>query len=230
MDSEIELFISSTSDFGPERAALEEDEELRRLCKQFHYGEYGAGSDEGGNTSPRAILERELGGADVFVCLLGPRYGTLYRPPGGARPMSIVEWEFETAQARGLEIMPFIKKAPGQEVSEEQREFIERVRSFDHGRWGKEYGSPKDLPEIVLRCLQSWLVRQYKRAQLRVADWLHRVLAPAALGLVLLCVLVSLLFITQVVPFSQSSVFGFCALTFFTVLLGLVALKSQTGR
>lgn len=231
MDSDIELFISSTSDFDPERAELEKHRGLRGLCRQFHYGEFGAGSDEEGNTSPRAILERKLRGADVFICLLGTRYGSLFQPPDSAEPISIVEWEFRTAQARpGLEIMPFIRNAPQEQIEPPQLDFINRVSRFDQGRWGKRYDSPQELPGVVHWCLQRWLARQYKRARARAADWLNRLLAPAALGLILLCVVVSLLFIMQVVPFSQSSVFGFCALTFFTILLGVVALKSQMGR
>jgi hypothetical protein len=231
MDSDIELFISSTSDFDPERAALEKHKELRGLCRQFHYGEFGAGGDEEGNTSPKAILEKRLEGADVFVCLLGSRYGSLYQPPGGAKPVSIVEWEFMTAQSRpGLEIMPFIKNVPREEIEASQLDFIGRVSEFDSGRWGKKYTSPEELPGVVHWCVQKWLARQYKKARASAADWLNRMLAPVALGLILLCVVVSLLFITQIVPFSQSSVFGFCALTFFTVLLGIVALKSQMGR
>jgi hypothetical protein len=231
MDSEIELFISSTSDFDPERAELERHTELRGLCRQFHYGDFGAGSDEAGNTSPAAILEGELRKTDVFICLLGSRYGSLFQPPDSAEPISIVEWEFKTAQARpGLEIMPFIRNVPPDEIEPPQRDFINRVSRFDQGRWGKRYDSPQELPGVVHWCLQKWLARQYKRARVRAADWLNRLLAPVALGLILVCVVVSLLFIMQVVPFSQSSVFGFCALTFFAVLLGIVALKSQMGR
>jgi hypothetical protein len=231
MDSEIELFISSTSDFDPERAELEKHKELRGLCRQFHYGDFGAGSDEAGHTSPAAILEGELRKTDVFICLLGSRYGSLYQPPDGEEPISIVEWEFKTAQSRpGLEIMPFSRNVPPDEIEPPQRDFINRVSRFDQGRWGKRYDSPQELAGVVHWCLQKWLARQYKRARVRAADWLNRALAPVALALVLVCVVVSLLFITQVVPFSQSSVFGFCALTFFTVLLGIVALKSQMGR
>ncbi|HJU54594.1 MAG TPA: DUF4062 domain-containing protein [Pyrinomonadaceae bacterium] len=231
MESDIEIFISSTSDFDPERAELERHQELRGLCRQFHYGEFGAGSDEEGNTSPRAILESRLRGTDVFICLLGSRYGSLYQPPDSTKPISIVEWEFMTAQSRpGLEIMPFIKNVPREEIEASQLDFIGRVSEFDRGRWGKKYSSPGELPGVVHWCLQKWLARQYKKARVSAANWLNRMLAPVALGLILLCVVVSLLFITQLVPFSQSSVFGFCALTFFTVLLGIVALKSQMGR
>src|SRR5829696_4320083 len=140
MESDIELFISSTSDFDPERAELEKHKELRGLCRQFHYGEFGAGSDEEGNTSPKAILERRLKGADVFICLLGSRYGSLFQPPDSEKPISIVEWEFMTAQSRpGLEIMPFTKNVPREEIEASQLDFINRVSRFDDGRWGKKY-------------------------------------------------------------------------------------------
>lgn len=231
MDSDIKLFISSTSDLNQEREKLAANKELLRLCKQFHYGEFGAGSDEAGNTSPEKILREQLKDTDVFIGLLGPKYGTLYHPPNGSPSISIVEWEFNEACRCGLEIMPFLKTiAPTDKLDQGQDNFRERVSDFQYGKWCEKYDSPDDLPGIVRRSLQMWLVRQYKKARARTADWLNRILAPLAVGLILLCVLVSLLFVAQILPFSQSSVFGFCALTFFAILLTIVTLKSQMGR
>ncbi|HUQ33197.1 MAG TPA: DUF4062 domain-containing protein [Pyrinomonadaceae bacterium] len=233
MDSDIFLFISSTSDLREERRALSEATELRRLCKVFLYEDFGAGSDGAGNTYPAAILRETLAKADVFVCLLGPRYGSLYNPPNEARPISIVEWEYRTAQeaGHGIEIMPFRKLVPEDQIEPTQLDFIKRVTAFgEGGRWCEKYDSPQTLAKLVYDSIAVWLSRRNKRAETAVAVWLHKSLAPLALGLVLLCILVSLGFVAQVLPFSQSSVFGFCALTFFTILLGVLALKSQTER
>jgi hypothetical protein len=230
MDSEIFLFISSTSDLQAERQALAEAEELRRLGKPFLYEGFGAGSDEAGNTSPEDILRGKLEKADVFICLLGPRYGSLYNPPGDMR--SIVEWELDTAQSHpGLEIMPFRKIVPDDQIELAQRDFINRVTAFGKGgKWCEKYDSPQTLTKLVHDSLVKWLAKQFKKTQANVIPWLNRIIAPLAIGLVLVCVLISLAFVVQVLPFSQSSVFGLCALTFFTILLGIVALKSQMGR
>jgi hypothetical protein len=230
MDSDIYLFISSTSDLRAEREALAAAEELRRAYKLFLYEDFGSGSDQAGNTSPEAILRETLSKCDVFICLLGPRYGSPYRPPADMR--SIVEWEFETAQSRpGIEIMPFRKVVPEDEVEPRQRDFIKRISAFGMGgRWFEKFDSPQTLTHLVRKSLESWLARQYRGAQARVVPWLNRILAPVALGLVLLCVLVSLLFVLQVVTLSLTSLVGFCAIIFFTILLGFVALKSQMGR
>jgi hypothetical protein len=230
MNSEIFLFISSTSDLQEERRALAEAEELRSLGRPFLYEGFGAGSDEAGNTSPEDILREKLEKTDVFICLLGPRYGSPYNPPGDMR--SIVEWELNTAQSRpGLEIMPFRKVVPDDVVEPSQRDFINRVTAFGAGgKWCEKYDSAQTLTRLVHDSLVKWLAKQFKKSQADVLPWLNRILAPLALGLVLLCVLVSLLFVTQIVSFSLSSVFGFCVLMFFTILLGVVALKSQMGR
>ena len=222
MEEKIFLFISSTSDLKEERQALAAD--LRRLYEPFLYEEFGAGG-----TSPEDILREKLDKSDVFIGLLGPRYGSPYKPPGDMR--SIVEWEFDTARSRGgLEVMPFRKIVPKEQVEPPQLEFINRISAFGQGgMWLKDFDSPQTLVKLVRESLEGWNIRQHQKIRARSVSWLHRILAPAALALVLLCVLVSLLFITQTVPFTQSSVFGFCALSFFTILLGIVALMSQMG-
>jgi hypothetical protein len=230
MDSDILLFISSTSDLKAERQALKDAEDLRDLCNLFLYEDFGAGSDEEGNTSPESILREKLEKSDVFVCLLGPRHGSLYKPPVDKR--SIVEWEFDTAQTRRLVIMPFRKTVPKEQIEPSQLGFISRVSAFreeDGGRWGGEFDSPETLVKLVRESLVKWLGRQYKKTQAQVVPWLNRILAPLAIGLVLLCIVVSTLFMLQVVTFSKSSVFGFCVIIFFTLLLCFMAFLSQTG-
>ncbi len=230
MDSDIYLFISSTSDLRAEREALAEAEELRRAYKLFLYEDFGAGSDEAGNTSPEEILRETLSKCDVFICLLGTRYGSPYKPPGDMR--SIVEWEFQTAQSRpGIEIMPFRKIVPEDQIEPPQRDFINRISAFGmSGRWFEKFDSPQTLTVLVRKSMENWLARQYKRTQANMIPWLNRILAPLAIGLVLLCVLVSLLFVLQIVTLSMTSLIGFCVIIFFTILLGFVALKSQMGE
>jgi hypothetical protein len=229
MDSDIYLFISSTSDLRAEREALAHAEELRRSYRLFLYEDFGAGSDGRGNTSPEEILREILQKCDVFVCLLGPRYGSPYRPPEDMR--SIVEWELQMAESRpGIEIMPFRKIVPEEEIEPRQREFINRLSAFGRGRWLEKFDSPQTLTTLVRKSMESWLARQYKGAQARVAPWLNRILFPFALALLLLCVLVALLFVLQILTASMTSLIGFAVIIFFTVLLGYVVLKSQTGE
>lgn len=222
METKIFLFISSTSDLKAERQALAED--LRRLYEPFLYEEFGAGG-----VSPEDVLREKLEKSDVFIGLLGPRYGSPYQPPGDMR--SIVEWEFDTARSHpNLEVMPFRKVVPKDTVEPSQLEFINRLTAFGRGgMWCKEFDSPQTLVKVVRESLEGWIIRQHFKVKESSVSWLNRILAPVAVGLVLLCVLVSLLFIAQIVPFSQSSVFGFCALVFCTIMLGVVALMSQIG-
>lgn len=227
MDSDIFLFISSTSDLKAEREALEE--ELHRAYKLFLYEDFGAGSDGAGHTTPEEILREQLAKSDVFICLLGPRYGSPYKPPDDLR--SIVEWEFTTAQSRpGLEVMPFRKVVPEDQIEPPQRAFINRISVFGSGgMWCEKFDSSQTLVKVVRESLEKWLIRQYKSAQSKVTPWLNRILAPLAVSLVLLCVLVALLFVAQIITFSKTSVLGVCVIVFFTVLFCLMMFWSQTG-
>lgn len=227
MDSDIFLFISSTSDLKAEREALEE--ELHRAYKLFLYEDFGAGSDAAGHTTPEEILQEQLKKADVFICLLGPRYGSPYRPPDDMR--SIVEWEFATARARpGLEVMPFRKVVPEEQIEPPQRAFINRISAFGSGGlWCERFDSSQTLVRVVRASLEKWLIRQYKRTQSQIVPWLNRILAPLAIGLVLLCVIVALLFVAQIITFSKASVLGVCLIVFFTILLSLMLWWSQIG-
>lgn len=227
MDSDILLFVSSTSDLKQERRALEA--ELHGLYRVFLYEDFGAGSNQAGNTTPEMILQERIRRADVFICLLGPRYGSPYKPPEDLR--SIVEWEFSTAEGfPDLEVMPFRKIVPEDQIEPRQLAFINRISSFGKGgRWCEKFDSPQTLATVVRESLEKWLVRQYKKAQAKVTPWLSRVLVPIAIGSVGLCLLVGLLFVMEFVALSKTSVLGLCVLVFFTVLLCFMLFWSQIG-
>lgn len=223
METKIFLFISSTSDLTEERQALAAD--LRTLYEPFLYEEFGAGS-----TAPEDVIREKLEKSDVFIGLLGPRYGTPYKPPADMR--SIVEWEFDAASRRNhLEIMPFRKTVSQEQIEPSQLNFINRLSKFGRGgMWCKEFDSTQTLVKLVRESLEGWIIRQHLKIKDRSITWLNRVLAPLAIGLVLLCVFIALLFVTQILIVSQSSVVGLCVIVFFTILMCLMLLKSQIGE
>ena len=149
MISKLLVFISSTSDLRDERLALKE-----LIGKYGMYEPYLYEDEPARRESPEERCREMVGRSDIFVGLLGAKYGTPYPPPGEAG--SIVEWEFERARERedlGLTVM--IKRVPSEQVEQPQRGFIERVRAF-RATWCKEYGSTAELNDEVLRSLVQW--------------------------------------------------------------------------
>ena len=213
----LHLFISSTSDLKTERQALAAD--LGRLYEPFLYEDHGAGG-----VPPEDVLKEKIENSDVFIGLLGPRYGSPYSPPDDTR--SIVEWEFDTARSRDtLAVMPFRKIVPDNQIEPPQLQFIERLSAFGKGgMWLKEFDSPQTLVKLVRESLESWLIVEVQKVKTSINPRLRRVLTLIVVCSIVLCVLACVLFIAQVVPLNQSSVFGVCGLTFFTILLCIVLL------
>jgi hypothetical protein len=146
------IFVSSTSDLAAERKALKE------LFGQYGgiYEAYFYEDDTARSESPeercRAVIER----ANVFVSILGTKYGSPYPPPGNAG--SIVEWELETARAspeRRLIAVVIKKLSGGEQIDPPQEKLIRSVRGW-RGLWCREYESPGELTREVLRSLVQW--------------------------------------------------------------------------
>jgi hypothetical protein len=209
------LFISSTSDLKAERQALAES--LRPTYEPFLYEELGAGG-----VPPEEVIKKKIENSDVFIGLLGPRYGSPYSPPGDNR--SIVEWEFDTARGNSaLVVMPFRKCVPQDQIEPPQLKFIERISAFGKGgMWLKEFDSTQNLVKLVRDSLEGWMIVQTEKVKRRILPWLHTALMVTALASTLLCILAFVLFMAQVIPLNQSSVLGVCGLSFFTTLLVIV--------
>ena len=209
------LFISSTSDLKAERQALADN--LRPMYEAFLYEELGAGS-----VPPEDVIKKKIEDSDVFIGLLGPRYGSPYSPPDDNR--SIVEWEFDTAREHDtLAVMPFRKIVPKEQIEPPQLKFIERISAFGKGgMWLKEFDSTQTLVKLVKDSLEWWMIAQTEQVKRRILPWLHTTLMVIALLATLLCITAFVLFMAQVIPLNQSSVLGVCGLSFFTILLVLV--------
>lgn len=151
------LFISSTSDLQEERSAVEAA--LPRSVEAYRYEQETARRE-----SPRARLERVLQRTDVFVAILGSRYGSLY--PDDEKNRSIVEWEFDTAYGNeATEIFALRKVAEKpDDVEERQRTFLERLENFDTGIWLKPFDTLLQLERDFTKALIDWLTRFYDRS------------------------------------------------------------------
>lgn len=151
------LFLSSTSDLQDERSAVENA--LPASVEAYRYERETARRE-----SPKKRLERVLRRTDVFVAILGRRYGSLY--PGDEKERSIVEWEFDTAyenEATEIFTLSRVYEDPD-EIDERQRTFIERLGAFDSGVWLKPFETISQLEREFSKALIDWLTRFYDRS------------------------------------------------------------------
>lgn len=157
------LFISSTSDLQEERSAIEAA--LPASVEAYRYERETARRE-----SPRKRLERVLQRTDVFVSILGSRYGSLF--PGDDKERSIVEWEFDTAygnEQTEIFALPKVCENPDA-IEERQRSFIERLQDFDTGIWLKPFESLTQLERDFTKALIDWLTRFYDRSYATAAE------------------------------------------------------------
>jgi hypothetical protein len=222
MISRLLVFISSTSDLRDERQALKE-----LIGRYGMYEPYLYEDEPARRESPEERCREMVQRSDIFVGLLGAKYGTSYPPPGDGG--SIVEWEFETAREReDLGLMTvMIKRVPAEQVEQPQRGFIERVRAF-RATWCKEYGSTAELGDEVLRSLVQWsaeIASESLEAQQSSKRRLRRHLIPVAVGSVLVLLALFALSYAQVLPLSPAVLVGACALDCVLLLSILLILS-----
>ena len=156
-----EAFISLTSELIPEGEAVET--ELGADFSTFLYIKRGSQG-----TPPLKVLERRIAQIDVFILLIGRRYGSVVQEDG----RGAVEWEFDTAHERAkkgeLEMMGFIPKPPKNETTEpSQAAFIDKVTSFRDGIWCNSYKDSVELVDAVQRSVKQWLLRFREQAIVR---------------------------------------------------------------
>jgi hypothetical protein len=203
------VFISSTSDLRDERRALKELIEKYGMYEPYLYED-----EPGRRESPEERCREMVMRSDVFVGLLGSRYGTPYPPPGEGG--SIVEWEFETARSReDLGLMAvMIKRVPTEQVEPSQDKFIKRVRGF-RAIWCKEYSTPLDLGEEVLKSLVQWsgeIAKANIEEQQSTKRRLQRLLTPAAIASLLVLLTLFTLNYTGVFVLPMGLLVGLCVL------------------
>ena len=142
------VFISSTSDLAEEREAV-------AASLHWPFSAYRYEHDHGRRKPPRDRLVEILDKTDLYVGILGARYGSLY--PNAAGDPSIVEWEFEQASERErIELFTYCKAVEASAVEPEQRRFLDRVKDFLGGRWAPPFSEPSDLVQRLLSDLAKF--------------------------------------------------------------------------
>jgi Domain of unknown function (DUF4062) len=217
------IFISSTSDLAPEREALAA--ELRPTYDLYLFEE-----DRARGASPERRCREQIGRCNVFVGILGARYGSSF--PGDEDQRSIVEWEFDTARAgrQDLEIMPFVKQGADASDDPRQKRFLARLTDFKSGLWCRFFDSSDALVREARRSLEGWLIEFWGRmqpAQAKASLRLHQKLLPAVALLVAALLAVALTPLRSLL--STTSLVALGATVGIVALLALVLLIAETG-
>jgi hypothetical protein len=105
-------------------------------------------------TASREACLRGVDQADVYLLLLGGRYGEPVFDSG----LAPTEEEFTRARQRGIPMLVFVKQ--GVEVEPRQQAFIDRVEEYTGGRFRASFTSAVDLQPKVAAALTELAARQ----------------------------------------------------------------------
>jgi NAD-dependent SIR2 family protein deacetylase len=168
MARKLRIFISSTmKDLANERQAV-----VERLL-QFNFEPVNAESwnPTGGKSWNR--IEQELKSSDLFLFLLGERYGWIPKTgPKSGSGLSVPHLELEMAQDLGLLILPFLKHLNYDDtdhLSEDAKKrdaLREKVKDWENGFFIKEFNLALDLASKVSESIITVLSTEYLKARI----------------------------------------------------------------
>jgi hypothetical protein len=117
--------------------------------------------------SPMEVCMENVKDCDIFILLLGNKYGTILEDSA----ISVTEMEFDKAKELKKDIIVFKLKGEVEEIEPRQNEFIRKISGFKDGLfWGKEIESEVELEKRVgqdiIKHLESKLkdANKYKKA------------------------------------------------------------------
>jgi len=148
------IFISSTSDLVEEREATWEV--IRQYQMEREVLPYISDYDLRPGETPESRILDEIKKADLFLMILGGRYGTPYPEAKKQPPPSICEWEFSIAKKRHLKMFSLEKAIPNEAVEEPQRHFRDRVREFRRGSWRRSFSNKDEFTRAFSAALMAW--------------------------------------------------------------------------
>jgi uncharacterized protein DUF4062/SIR2-like protein len=165
----LRVFISSTmEDLANERDAL------REKLLAFNFEPVNAEAMVPSGKPSWTQLRDEIESCDLFLLLLGERYGWI--PDDGPKSeegKAVTELEFDEARRVGLPVFPFVKRLrDGSNVSDQEANdrdaFRARVGAWKGGYFRAEFELARDLAEKAGEALTGFLGNEY--LQKRVAD------------------------------------------------------------
>ena len=154
MPQKVRVFVSSTmEDLPNERQAVVQqisDLGLKSVNAEGLFPN-GEGSWD--------LLADEISSSNIFVLILGNRYGWIPDiGPGGGSGKSVTHLEFEHARSCGLPILPFLQRLKygadrESEDAQKRDAFRNEIGEWDKGQFRREFDLAADLGEAVRRAL-----------------------------------------------------------------------------
>jgi len=144
------VFISSTSEFAAERELLKQQIET---LPDFRLDAYTYEAEAAGAAPPEERLRNVLESSEIFVLILGDRFGSEY--PG--RSTSIVEWEYEYAKSKKKELKAYVKDPLGPSADPRQAAFVARAVAFRSGSWIRRFAQTPQMIVEVVADLKKWI-------------------------------------------------------------------------
>ena len=144
----LRVMISSTvDDLVPERDAAD------RAIHALNYERFRAENIGSLPHSPAMVCEHMAAKCDIFVLIIGERYGYEIK----SKKISVVEFEYEVAcaQNRG-KILVYIKEG----VTREPRldAFVKRVEDFESGHFRTLFKTADELPKKIQGDIARWVL------------------------------------------------------------------------
>lgn len=158
----VRVFVSSTmTDLPNERAAV-----VQKLI-DYNLEPVNAEDFPPDGQGSWSLLADEIRSSDVFILILGDRYGWI--PDSGAHSgegLSVTEIEYREARDAGIPVLPFFsrlpyKAGPPPEDAAARDRFRSQVSDWDAGLFRQEYFLAVDLAEKVGRALAALLARRF---------------------------------------------------------------------
>lgn len=163
MRRDILAMISSTiDDLGAERDAVD------RAIRDFKFERFRSESMGSLSRSPREVCEEAARECDIFILILGSRYGWVIPEVG----VSVVESEYEVArQTNPAKILVYVTQHKDRE--DRQERLIRRVTDYTTGYFrARPFGDPDELAKMLKEDLANWISDRIAASGGRATDLL----------------------------------------------------------
>jgi hypothetical protein len=212
------VFISSTSEFAAEREQLKQQIES---LPDFRLSAYIYEADAAGGEAPEERLREVLESSEIFLLILGDRFGSEY--PG--RPMSIVEWEYEYAKEKQKELKAYVKDPLSPSADPRQAAFISRAVAFRSGSWVRRFANASQMIGTAVSDLKKWVgdaATLWLKSQRERTRWKDRVILGSCAGTALLTIAGVVTGALMGVPFETLIIILACGVSMFAGLFFLL--------
>lgn len=158
----LELSPNPTATFGVMISStvndlLQERDAADRAIRALHLDRFRAETFGSLPHTPRKICEFMADYCDLFILIIGQRYGHVIEP----ERISVVEFEYEVAHAQNPQkILVYVKN--GVEREPRLQEFLQKVQDFEVGYFRSSFDTPEQLYERIHIDIARWLVSQTK--------------------------------------------------------------------